>query len=193
MAKRPWRASDRVRELDDRVDRWFDRHLRGRPAADRAMYTLSELGDFGLIWLLLGAAQGLVGTERQERKALRLMVLMGAESAIVNGIVKSLFRRSRPVPQFERPHHLRIPLTTSFPSGHASSAFSAASLLADGDRALAPPLYALAVAVAASRVHVRIHHASDVLGGVAVGVVLGAVGRRVWPVPARNAGDGSAG
>ncbi|MFT5201275.1 MAG: membrane-associated phospholipid phosphatase, partial [Candidatus Aldehydirespiratoraceae bacterium] len=39
--------------------------------------------------------------------------------------------------------------------------------------------YALAGVVATSRIHVRIHHASDVAGGLAVGVVLGAIARRV--------------
>jgi undecaprenyl-diphosphatase len=39
----------------------------------------------------------------------------------------------------------------------------------------------LAGLVASSRVHVKIHHASDVLGGVAVGLVVGQVARRIWP------------
>ena len=45
---------------------------------------------------------------------------------------RSLFRRKRPVPQFERPYHLRMPRTTSFPSGHATASFTAAVLLSDG-------------------------------------------------------------
>jgi undecaprenyl-diphosphatase len=36
--------------------------------------------------------------------------------------------------------------------------------------------------VALSRVHVRIHHASDVVGGVAVGVALGALAKKAWPL-----------
>jgi membrane-associated phospholipid phosphatase len=42
--------------------------------------------------------------------------------------------------------------------------------------------FALAVLVAASRVYVRIHHASDVVGGLALGVVLGALARALWPL-----------
>ena len=36
-----------------------------------------------------------------------------------------------------------------------------------------------AAAVAASRVHLRAHHASDVLAGAAIGTVLGVAGRLV--------------
>jgi membrane-associated phospholipid phosphatase len=36
--------------------------------------------------------------------------------------------------------------------------------------------------VAASRIHVRIHHGSDVIGGIVVGVGLGAIAKRVWRI-----------
>jgi undecaprenyl-diphosphatase len=169
-----------VGRLDAVVDDWFDRHLRRHPAADRLMYTVTELADFSLLWHLVGTWRGVV-SEQHEREAIRLSVVLGAESTVVNGVLKSLFRRERPVPELTRPHHLRIPLTTSFPSGHASAAFCAATLLAERSRF---PLawYALAAVVASSRVHVRIHHASDVLAGAGAGLVLGRVARRLWRV-----------
>jgi undecaprenyl-diphosphatase len=51
------------------------------------------------------------------------------------------------------------------------------------DDPLKPVIYAIAVVVATSRVYVKIHHASDVVAGIATGVVLGAVAKRVWPKP----------
>lgn len=168
--------------FDEAVDGAFDRALRGRPAVDRLMYSVTELADFSLLWHLLAAARGL-RSARDADAAFRVSGALAVESAVVNGALKSLFRRQRPVPEFERPHHLRIPLTTSLPSGHASSAFCAATLLADGrGRAARVGWYALAAVVASSRVHVKIHHASDVLGGVVVGLALGRVVRRVWPL-----------
>jgi membrane-associated phospholipid phosphatase len=94
------------------------------------------------------------------------------------------YTRERPVHQEERPHNLRIPLTTSFPSGHASSAMVAALLLSDRRRQ-APLWFALAATVAASRIHVRIHHASDVAGGALVGLGLGLAFRKLWKLPNR--------
>jgi undecaprenyl-diphosphatase len=166
-----------IARFDDAVDDFFELRLRGRPVVDRLFYVASELGDFSLIWHLLGAGQGLRRPDGFSR-TVRLSAALGVESALVNGVVKSLFRRERPVHQGERPHRLRTPRTTSFPSGHASSAFLAASLLSSGSRAK-PVYFAIATVVAASRIHVRIHHASDVAGGAALGLALGAVAKRI--------------
>ena len=138
------------------------------------------MGDFSLIWHLLGAAKG-VTSRRGTREATRLALALGAESALVNGAVKSAFRRERPLHEDDRPHGLRQPLTSSFPSGHASAAFMAATLLSERSR-VKPVWYGLAAIVAASRIHVRIHHASDVLVGAGVGLALGPAFRRVLPL-----------
>lgn len=158
----------------------FDR-LRGRAGADRVFYVASDVGDHSLIWLAIGGLRA-VRSERDRHAAIRLGAALTLESALVNGVVKSAFRRRRPVFSGERPHHLRRPRTSSFPSGHASSATCALVLLADGDPLW--PVYALVAAVvAASRLHVRIHHGSDVVGGVVIGGLLGLAIRRLFPLP----------
>lgn len=168
-----------VDHWDDQVDAWFDK-VRGQPMVDRFFYGASELGDHSLLWHLLAAGRA-AASSRAEPAALRLVIALAVESGLVNGVVKSLFNRSRPIVDAPRPLRLRIPRTSSFPSGHASSATMAAVLLADRSRF--GPLYALAAAaVAASRVHVRIHHASDIAGGVAVGAALGALVKRIAPL-----------
>jgi undecaprenyl-diphosphatase len=172
----------RIAEFDNRVDQLFDR-WRGRPGPDKLFYAASNLGDHSLIWLVLGALRGL-RSEHDGRAAVRLGVGMGIESALVNLGIKSLFRRARPTIDAERPYRLRKPRTSSFPSGHATSAFTAAGLLAEDDD-LWPLYYAIAVVVAWSRVHVKIHHASDVVAGTAIGILLGHLGRRVSPLPTR--------
>jgi undecaprenyl-diphosphatase len=173
-----------IQRFDDVVDRWFDR-LRGTEPADRILYALTELGDFGLIWLLVGWAKA-PRSDADARAALRLTAALGVESVVINGLVKSQFKRERPVVQEPRPHKMRVPLTTSFPSGHSSTAMLAGLLLTQ--KASTPTkvaVFGLGALVAASRVHVRIHHASDVVGGVAVGLALGTVARKVWPLHRR--------
>ena len=44
--------------FDLTAERAFDR-LRGKQASDRVFYAASELGDFGLILVLLGTVKGL--------------------------------------------------------------------------------------------------------------------------------------
>jgi len=170
--------------LDQPVDRWFADHLRGRRLADVVMYGASALGDHGVIWLGLAALRAASRARRGldwRCPLVRAALGLGLESIVVNGPVKFLFRRSRPDHDGPRPMHLRQPRTSSFPSGHAAAAFFGAALLSEGD-GLWPLYYALAVVVAASRVHVKIHHASDVVGGVLVGAALGELARRVVPL-----------
>jgi len=171
----------RVDALDERVDGWFT-HLRGNDTADRIFYAASALGDFGLIWVVFALLRALRGRPNDDRAALRAIVATGVESVLVNAGLKSVFQRRRPPPPTEHPLPFRQPITSSFPSGHATAAFCAATLLADGDD-LAPLYFATAAVVATSRIHVRIHHASDVAAGAVVGLVLGWIGRAVSPLP----------
>jgi membrane-associated phospholipid phosphatase len=167
-----------VRRFDQTVDTAFGR-IRGIPTADRFFYAVSELADFSLLWYIAATAKSL-SSDDEVRDLARFSVLITTESALVNGGVKSFFQRTRPQHDGPRPHKLRQPLTTSFPSGHASAAFTAAALLSEGSSAW-PVWYGLATVVALSRVHVKIHHASDVVAGAVLGAALGVIARRIWP------------
>ncbi len=166
-----------VARFDQAVDQAFDQ-LRGNPVADRLFYAATELGDFGLIWVLIGATQAL-GGDRQLGRFGRLTATLAVESVVVNGVIKSFFKRERPVSQEPRPYKMRMPLTTSFPSGHSSTAVVAALLLSEGS-AVWPLYWGIAGVVATSRIYVRIHHASDVVGGLATGLVIGTTARALW-------------
>ena len=146
---------------------------------DRFFYALSSACDHGLLWLMLGATRA--ARKGDPTIALRFGALLGAESLLTNGVIKLAFRRVRPQDHFtheeELPYGMRRPITSSFPSGHAATAFMAAGLLSKGTR-LGPAYYTLAALVAYSRVHVRMHHPADVAGGAALGIALGAIARR---------------
>lgn len=66
-----------------------------------------------------------------------------------------------------------IPDSTSFPSGHAATAFAAAVAVGLVCRRLRTPLLALAAAVALSRVYLGVHYWSDVLAGSLLGALIG--------------------
>ena len=176
------RARQLIVDFDEAVDRRVDR-ARGHATLDRVMYGATELGDWSLLWHLVGAGQALL-PGRDPMSSVRLSMFLGAESLLVNGAIKGAFRRHRPVWEEDRPrpHRIRQPVTSSFPSGHASAGFAAAGILSQGDP-LGPLYYGLAVVVASSRVYVKMHHASDVIAGAAIGVGLAAVARRIWPKP----------
>lgn len=167
-----------IEAFDETVEQFFAR-LRGNPMADRVFYAASELGNFSILWHALAWAGAT--SKRGRRRALRVSIALAVESALVNGPIKSAFNRSRPLAEHDHPHRLRQPLTSSFPSGHASAAVVAAALLSESRRQRWP-FWAAASVVAASRVHVRIHHASDVVVGALVGAVIARLFKKIWPL-----------
>jgi undecaprenyl-diphosphatase len=184
VARRPRRTDDNlpsaVDRFDDAVDAAWGRTFRGRPAADRVFYLASELGDFSVLWLILAAAQGLRDDDEADA-SIRFSLLLLGESILVNQGIKRLVKRPRPQVVEERPMHVRRPMTSSFPSGHASSAMAAAHLLGRRNPKARPLYYLLASIVATSRVHVQVHHASDVIAGAFVGTAYARLADRALP------------
>lgn len=169
----------------DRFDARFDalwEPLRSSKLLNRVNHTASEVGDFGMLWLAIGSATAALGPAEQTRAALRLALALGVESIVVNGVIKPVFRRDRPSWEGERPIPLRTPKTSSFPSGHSSSAVTAAILLSDTAPSFTVLWTALAGLVATSRVHVKIHHVSDVVGGIVVGALYAEAVKRLFPL-----------
>jgi membrane-associated phospholipid phosphatase len=176
-----------VRAVDESVDAWVDRH-RG-PRLDAFFYALSSAADHSILWHALGALRA--ARTGDPTTGARFAAVMGMESALTNGPIKACFRRIRPVevPTTPLPYGMHRPRTSAFPSGHATSAFTAATLLAQGTNA-APVYFGVAALVASSRVYTRMHHASDVLAGAALGLVFGQIARRLLPIGATGRGAG---
>ena len=170
-----------VGRIDDAFDRALD-NLRGNVVTDRIFYGLSQAFNFSVGWHVINLVR-LAISPRRKREVIRLAVSLGIESLLVNQGVKRLFRRSRPAFDGHHPHGLRQPSTSSFPSGHATSAFLAATLLATGaNRSARWTWSTLAALVSLSRPYVRVHHASDIVGGALIGRLLGRLTRRLWPL-----------
>src|SRR5262249_18527549 len=97
------------------------------PALDVAVRNLSRAPAKSKPWLAIAARPALVGGPTGRRAAVRGVLSIGATSAFVNLGVKSLWPRRRPdragagVPD-ER--QVKMPGSTSFPSGHSASAFA---------------------------------------------------------------------
>ncbi len=168
--------------FDEHFDQYFE-PLRGNSKANHVFYGASTLADHSIIWFILASLRGLRrgGTPYATRASIALL----AESFIINIGVKSLFMRTRPTWDGDRPLAIRQPLTSSFPSGHSSAAATAFVLLSEGDR-LWPIYLIIALIVAPSRVHVRMHHASDVVAGTIIGTLFGFAVKRIFPIKKIN-------
>jgi undecaprenyl-diphosphatase len=150
---------------------------------DRAMLAVSRSANKGRLWLAL-AAVGVLVPGPTRRAAIRATGALAATSFVTNAILKPLTRRKRPAidltPIFRRLH--RAPRSTSFPSGHAASAAAFVTGVALESPAAGTVLAPLAATVGYSRVHVGVHHVSDVVAGAAVGAGIALATQRWWPV-----------
>lgn len=174
-----------VAAFDRAVERYLDR-WRGQPWIDELFTAASRAGDFSLVWHVSNIVRGARSGRLDE--AVVVGVALGAESLIVNQGVKRLFRRQRPTETGDPSTPVRRPQTSSFPSGHATAAaFHTVVMIAldrqrgrrRGHWRRAVWWWLLALVVATSRVHVRIHHPSDVLAGLVLGTVLGSIAARI--------------
>ena len=156
------------------------------PELDRGFRRLSTAADHSRLWLGIAAAMALLGGSHGRRTAVEGLLAIGATSATVNLGVKPLARRRRPVRADPAPFEGRfvpMPRSTSFPSGHAASAFAFAFVVARDVPTLAVPVGLLAGAVAHSRVHTGVHYPSDVV----IGSILGAATAAMATAPLSRA------
>jgi undecaprenyl-diphosphatase len=94
--------------------------------------------------------------------------------------LKDLAERTRPFVAHPQIDPLYVVHSSSFPAGHAATAFAGASLLSYIAPRAAPGFVLLAAAIGYSRVYVGVHYPSDVLVGALVGAVIGFIGIGAW-------------
>jgi len=146
------------------------------PTLDEPLRRLSDAANNSRLWLAIAAGLAVAGGEAGRRSAVRGTLAIGITSALVNLAAKSVWSRQRPdragagVPG-ER--NVRMPASTSFPSGHAASGFAFASAIGRDQPSLGFALQFLAAAVAYSRVHTGVHYPGDVVVGSLIGAGTG--------------------
>jgi undecaprenyl-diphosphatase len=142
------------------------------PTFDRALGRLSRAADHAKLWLGAATLLATCGGERGRRAAASGLVSLGMTSAVVNVVLKPLGGRRRPdrsAAAVPLARQVAMPWSTSFPSGHAASAFAFASGVAISFPAAGVPLRGLAALVAYSRLHTGVHYPGDVVVGSLVG------------------------
>ena len=144
-----------------------------RPA-DKLLVTLSRAADNSVLWGVLATAAASFGGTRGRRAAGHGLLALAVASATVNGPMKLLVARRRPEP---RRRLRRMPRTSSFPSGHAASAFAFTVAATRELPKAGPILLPLAAGVGYSRVYLGVHYPSDVIAGGAFGAAVGMTAR----------------
>ena len=161
--------------LDSGIAVWVATHRFG--PLDDLFIALGSVNRLGAVWVASALVLG-VASRRGIRwtcglAALTALVTFAADSASFG--VKDLVQRTRPFVAHPQIHPLYVVHSSSFPAGHAATAFAGATLLTYVARRLWPLFLSVAVAVGFSRVYVGVHYPTDVLAGAAVGIAVAGI------------------
>ena len=139
---------------------------------DSIMPLISHLGDSGLVWIILSI--GLVIPKKTRKLGFVMIIALVLNGIICNIILKPMLARIRP---FDVNTSIKLlinkPRDFSFPSGHTSASFTAASVLFFRRSKLFVPSLILATLIGFSRLYLYVHYPSDVVGGIILGIVCG--------------------
>jgi undecaprenyl-diphosphatase len=160
--------------MDARIAVWMATH-RVAILNDPSVW-LGTIEKLGAVWILLAlllAAYRRLGVLR----TLALGVITGVTTFLADALsflVKDVTHRTRPFEAHHQIHPLYVVHSSSFPAGHAATAFAGAVLLSLLAPRLAPALLVFAALIGVSRIYDGVHYPTDVLAGAALGAVVGA-------------------
>jgi undecaprenyl-diphosphatase len=166
--------------MDASIAIWVATH---RIAALNEVFVgLGTVEKLGLVWVLAAVAIaatrgfGVLGT-------IGLAVGVCATTLAADGVsflLKDATHRPRPFVAHPQIHPLYAVHSSSFPAGHAATAFAGATVLAYVARRAAPVLFLTAALIGFSRVYVGDHYPTDVLAGAALGLLVGIAAIVAW-------------
>ena len=149
---------------------------------DPAVIRFTRLGHAGMIWIAVTLVLLIIPKTRKVGCASVIALLMTA--ALCNGILKNAVARPRPYVMIPALHLLGPRASDwSFPSGHSCTAFSVGGIcLARLPKKAGIPAIVLAALLALSRLYVGIHYPTDVIAGVALGIVIALLSMKIFDV-----------
>lgn len=143
---------------------------------------VSFLGDGGIFLIVLSIIFMLFKKTRRYGAAILLSIGIGA--LITNLWLKPWICRPRPYTnEGSIFHELWLVMgqhsesDKSFPSGHTTAAFSAmTAVFLVGNKRISWTAFIFGILMGISRIYLAVHYASDVLGGIVVGLAAGSIG-----------------
>lgn len=150
------------------------------PSLDPLFRRLTEAANYSRVPIGVSTILVATGGRRGRKTAARCLLVTSITSVLVNAVAKFEFHRPRPHPCRSVPERtVPTPASSSFPSGHAASAFAFATTLAYEYPMLTVPAVVLALAIGYSRIHTGVHYPFDVIAGSLIGMSVASAGNIV--------------
>lgn len=142
---------------------------------DAVMPVITFLGDGGWFWI--AAAVVMLFFKRTRKTALMTGAALIIGLLICNLILKPAVARIRP---YEVMEGIKLLIEKqsdfSFPSGHTTASFEAATVFMLRDKRFGIPALVLACIIAFSRMYLYVHYPTDIIGGIVIGTLCGLLG-----------------
>lgn len=137
---------------------------------NKVMPVITSLADAGIIWIIAAVVMLCFKKTRKMGLTVGLALVIGL--TLGNGVMKPLINRVRPYTLNENIKLLIDPLHDgSFPSGHTLASFEAAGAMMLRNKRFGIPALVLAIVIAFSRLYLYVHYPTDILGGIAFGLL----------------------
>ena len=158
-----------IQNLDNKILLFIKDNMHG-VIMDKVMVFATTLGNNAIVWIVIALI--IIINKKYRKVGFMVLAALLLSWILGDGLLKHLFQRVRPcanIPLIDM--LIAKPLSYSFPSGHSASSFAAAGILAVYFKKYAVGFYTLAATIAFSRLYLYVHNPSDVITGIALGVL----------------------
>lgn len=136
---------------------------------DNVMVFITKLGDAGFVWIIIGLL--LILSKKYRKVGFMVLGALALGSILGEGLIKNIVQRDRPFISLEGIDLLiKAPTSYSFPSGHTTSSFAAAGVLAMSFKNKSVYIFILAGLIAFSRLYLGVHFPTDIIIGILLGL-----------------------
>jgi len=160
--------SKKINSLDNYILYIIRKYLKNR-YLDILMPFTTRMGNLGLIWIIMAVILILDKPYRAIGGSVILTLIVAA--ALGEGLVKHIVRRVRPCKYKNNNLLITMPITYSFPSGHALSSFAVAEVLSMSFSQYKFIFMGIAFLIAFSRLYLDVHYPTDVIAGIIIGIL----------------------
>ena len=149
---------------------YFIRDNLTNPLMDKIMVFITNLGDKGFIWIMIGII--LLAQKKYRKVGIILLSALLLNLILGEVIIKNIVQRPRAFNSYPNINIIiNPPDSYSFPSGHTASSFTAAFVIGYYLRNWKYEAYALAVLIAFSRLYLFVHYPTDIIFGILLGTI----------------------